>query len=124
GLTAAFIGATQAWVIGHALGWPVSSVRVVPILVGLLLLLLANVLPRVKPNWWIGVRTPWTLSNDAVWAKTHLWAGRLGVAAGLLLMLGGWMAPAQAALALITWVVAGWGSAVIVLSWIFFRINH
>ena len=32
-------------------------------------------LPRTRPNWWFGVRTPWTLSSDRVWTRTHRVAG-------------------------------------------------
>jgi uncharacterized membrane protein len=46
--------------------------------------LLGNVLGKVRRNFWIGVRTPWTLANDAVWIATHRLAARLFVALGLL----------------------------------------
>jgi uncharacterized membrane protein len=46
--------------------------------------LLGNVLGRVKRNFWMGVRTPWTLANETVWNQTHRVAGWLWVAGGLL----------------------------------------
>jgi uncharacterized membrane protein len=46
--------------------------------------LLGNVLGKVRRNFWIGVRTPWTLASDRVWTATHRLAARLLVAAGLL----------------------------------------
>ena len=42
-----------------------------------------NVLGKVRRNFWVGIRTPWTLASDAVWASTHRLAARLMVAAGL-----------------------------------------
>jgi uncharacterized membrane protein len=45
--------------------------------------LLGNVLGRVKRNFWMGVRTPWTLASEAVWNQTHRVAGWLWVAGGL-----------------------------------------
>ena len=45
-----------------------------------------NFMGRVRPNWVIGIRTPWTLSDDVVWQKTHRLAGRSMVAAGLVLV--------------------------------------
>jgi uncharacterized membrane protein len=46
--------------------------------------LLGNVLGKTRPNFWMGVRTPWTLANEAVWVATHRLAGRLMVATGIL----------------------------------------
>ena len=46
--------------------------------------LLGNVLGKVRKNFWVGVRTPWTLANDRVWNDTHRLAGRLFVGVGLL----------------------------------------
>ena len=73
--------------LGTALGWPISMARLVPALVGLQLLILGNALPRARPNWWFGIRTPWTLSNDRVWMRTHRVGGYLLAAAGLVLLV-------------------------------------
>jgi uncharacterized membrane protein len=45
--------------------------------------LLGNVLGKVRRNFWMGVRTPWTLASDAVWEATHRLAAWLFVACGL-----------------------------------------
>jgi len=45
--------------------------------------LLGNVLGKVRKNFWMGVRTPWTLASDVVWEKTHRLAAWLFVAMGL-----------------------------------------
>jgi len=50
----------------------------------LFLLLTGNVLGRVKRNFYIGVRTPWTLASDKVWYATHRFAARAFVGAGFL----------------------------------------
>ena len=70
-------------------GYPVRFERWVPIGVGLLLIVLGNLLPRARPNWFVGVRTPWTLSSDRVWEKTHRVAGYVFVAAGVLVTIVG-----------------------------------
>lgn len=51
---------------------------------GLMLAGMGNYLTTVKPNWFVGIRTPWTLGNDVVWRKTHRLGGRLMVVGGLL----------------------------------------
>jgi uncharacterized membrane protein len=56
-------------------------------------LLAGNLLPRVRPNFFVGVRTPWTLSSDRVWRRTHRLAGRLLFGSGLLSALALAVAP-------------------------------
>jgi immunity protein, SdpI family len=59
--------------------------------IGVLMLffaLLGNVLGRVKRNFWMGVRTPWTLASEAVWNQTHRVAGWLWAAGGLIGFVG------------------------------------
>jgi immunity protein, SdpI family len=73
--------------LGAALGWPISMERVVPVLVGLQFIVLGNALPRARPNWWFGIRTPWTLSNDRVWMRTHRVGGYLLAGAGVVLLV-------------------------------------
>lgn len=73
--------------LGAALGYPIAIDTVVPLVVGALFMVLGNVLPRAKPNWWFGVRTPWTLSNDRVWVRTHRVAGYTMLLAGLALVV-------------------------------------
>ncbi|MDR3587220.1 MAG: SdpI family protein [Desulfosporosinus sp.] len=60
-------------VIGHALN--IASMRFVPTVIGIMFMLMANVLPRIQPNWWIGFRTPWTLSSAESWNRTHRLGG-------------------------------------------------
>jgi uncharacterized membrane protein len=49
----------------------------------LLFALLGNVLGKVRRNFWIGVRTPWTLADERVWYATHRFAAKTFVAGGL-----------------------------------------
>ena len=75
--------------LAAGLGYPVAMDRLAPIGVGLLLMVLGNVLPRARPNWFVGVRTPWTLSSDRVWEKTHRLAGYVFVIAGFVVAIIG-----------------------------------
>ena len=92
--------ALHVLLLGVALGWPVAVDTVIIVGVGLLLLLLGNVLPRVRPNWFIGIRTPWTLSSDRAWEKTHRVGGYIFSAAGLVVV-----AAAALPAAWKTWVI-------------------
>ena len=73
--------------LATGLGYRIPVERVVALGVGLLLMLLGNVLPRTRPNWMLGIRTPWTLSSDRVWHRTHRVGGYLMLGAGLLTVL-------------------------------------
>lgn len=70
-------------VIGNAMGHHIPVNRVVPLIVCLLFVFLGNYLGRVKPNYFTGIRTPWTLASEAVWQKTHRFGGKSMVLAGL-----------------------------------------
>ncbi|WP_230087980.1 SdpI family protein [Alicyclobacillus mali (ex Roth et al. 2021)] len=61
---------------------------------GLMFMLIANVLPRVRPNGWIGVRVSWTFADERVWTWTHRLCGQLGIPAGMLIILLAWLLPA------------------------------
>jgi uncharacterized membrane protein len=50
----------------------------------LFIILFGNLLGKVRRNFYIGVRTPWTLASERVWNDTHRFAARITVAAGLL----------------------------------------
>ena len=63
--------------------------RVVPLGMGILFIALGNVLPRVEPNWFVGIRTPWTLSSDSVWRKTHRTGGWTFFLGGCALLIEG-----------------------------------
>lgn len=65
-----------------AMGYRLDSGRFVLGAVGVLFLILGNVLGRVRHNWFIGIRTPWTLASEAVWQRTHRLAAPLWVAGG------------------------------------------
>ena len=43
---------------------------------------------NAKRNWFIGIRTPWTLSSDKIWGKTHKHGGKLFKIAGIIGLLG------------------------------------
>jgi uncharacterized membrane protein len=80
--------ALHAMVLATGLGYAVPVGRITPVLIGALFVTLGNVLPRARPNWWFGIRTPWTLSNDRVWTRTHRVGGYLMTGAGVVILAG------------------------------------
>jgi len=55
--------------------------------VGLILIFAGVMMMKAKRNFFIGIRTPWTLSNDTVWEETHKLGGKLFIAAGIITVL-------------------------------------
>lgn len=91
----------HVFALGSALGMNLPIRRLVPAALGLLLIVIGNVLPRVRPNWMMGIRTPWTLSSDRVWERTHRLGGYLMMGLGVLLVLATPFTPASATFILI-----------------------
>lgn len=80
----AFIHGLTLWAALADRDKPVDITRF--LLAGLLLMfaLIGNVMGKVRRNFFVGIRTPWTLANERVWNDTHRLAGRLFVVAGIL----------------------------------------
>lgn len=63
---------------------PVTGIYII---ICLFLTLLGNFMNNVKPNYFVGIRTPWTLENENNWRKTHHLAGKLWFAGGIIMAL-------------------------------------
>ncbi|MGE6849375.1 SdpI family protein [Bacillus tropicus] len=74
-------------VIGVGLGYDIPMNSTPLILVGLLFIVIGNYLPQCKPNYFVGIKTPWTLSNEEVWRKTHRFSGKVFVILGIIMIL-------------------------------------
>jgi uncharacterized membrane protein len=76
---------------------PAGSVmpRMIGSLVAAFLIVIGNYLGKARPNWFAGIRTPWTLSSDRSWDITHRWGARLFAAAGAVSILALWLTPEQ-----------------------------
>ena len=79
-------GLTLAWSLGYT-NFKMST-SMLPAM-GLLFIFIGFLLRRAKRNFFIGIRTPWTLSSDTVWDKTHQLGSILFMASGVLAFIGG-----------------------------------
>jgi immunity protein, SdpI family len=115
-----FMGALHVVILANAVGWALPVEKLVPAGVGLLFVMLGNYLSRVQPNWFLGIRTPWTLSSDKVWRKTHRIGGALFVVGGIGMVALAFLPPAIVLPVLIA-IIALVAGVPIVLSYIFWR---
>ena len=74
-----------------ALGKAVRVEVVLPVIIGLVLTIVGNYLPKCKQNYTIGIKIPWTLNSEENWNRTHRFAGWLWTICGLLIMLTGFL---------------------------------
>jgi uncharacterized membrane protein len=77
-------GYIQATLVLAAVGAPIPMPRSLIAGIFLFFALLGNVLGKVRRNFWVGIRTPWTLANEKVWNATHRLSAWLFLALGLL----------------------------------------
>jgi len=70
------------------IGIQISPNTYIPIAAGLLFVGAGILCENAKQNWFVGIRTPWTLSSEKVWDKTHAMAGKLFKIAGVIGMVG------------------------------------
>jgi uncharacterized membrane protein len=66
----------------------VSSPNLISIPIGILFIALGNYFKVIQPNYFIGIKTPWTLENKEVWKLTHILAGKLWIIGGLIIVVG------------------------------------
>ena len=65
------LGYVHGLVILWNLGYDFAMVQAITPAVAVVYYVVGGVLERVEKNWFVGIRTPWTLSSDEVWEKTH-----------------------------------------------------
>ena len=85
---AAFFFLIQLQIILWGLGIHVSPNLTMPVMIGGLFVYIGFLMEHAEPNWFVGIRTPWTLSSSSVWKKTHQRAGTLFKLAGVVSMIG------------------------------------
>jgi uncharacterized membrane protein len=74
-----------AWIdVAVSLGARLDVSALVRLGTGILFIVLGNYLGQIRPNYFVGIRTPWTLANGEVWRRTHRRGGYVFIAMGLV----------------------------------------
>jgi len=95
------LAAIDVVAVAAAMGADLDMTLIVFVATGALFIVIGNYLPKIRPNYMMGIRTPWTLTSDLSWDRTHRVGGRLFVLEGLVFILVGLIRPAPEALLVI-----------------------
>ena len=82
-----FMSVLALFIIYIAKNESIANPNYILLLCGVLFILLGNYFKTIKANYFIGIRTPWTLENESVWKETHKLGGKIWFAGGLLVIL-------------------------------------
>lgn len=99
----AFLGALHVLAVLAALGGETDITTVAIIGSGVVLVVIGNFLGKTRSNWFFGVRTPWTLSSERSWTRTHRLGGFVFIGSGVLVMIAGIVLGGEGAV----WVLLG-----------------
>ena len=106
--TIALLSGLHVLSLGNALGWRIDIPKIGMVALGLMFILLGNLMPLARSNFIFGIRTPWTLSSDTVWMRSHRVGGYAMVVAGIITIVAGFVAqPVGYIVALASLLIAG-----------------
>lgn len=88
-----------------ALGVSFDMGRIVCSVLGAMFIIIGNYLPKCRRNGVVGIKIPWTLSSDENWDKTHRFAGFVWIVCGAAAIVGGWIKPVVAIVALVAMIL-------------------
>ena len=71
-----------------AVGININMGMIMCLVTGLLMIFVGNMMPKIKQNFYFGIKTPWTLADEENWFKTHRLAGKTFVFGGIVIALG------------------------------------
>lgn len=80
-----FMLAMHLVILRAAMGHSISMQKMMPIGMGLFFIAIGNLLPRARSNFFVGIRTPWTLSSEKSWERTHRVGGYVFVLIGIVM---------------------------------------
>ena len=94
---------------------------VVVLLVGILYTVIGNMMPKFKNNFFVGIRTPWTLANEEVWNRTHRLGGIMWFFGGLLIIAAAFLLHSNALFTIFIGVTVTISIVPIIMSYLWFR---
>jgi uncharacterized membrane protein len=86
-LMTTFMSILALYIIYTAKNQSLTNPNYIVLFIGVLFIILGNYFKTIKPNYFIGIRTPWTLENETVWKETHKLGGKLWFLGGILIVI-------------------------------------
>lgn len=114
---AVFFAVIHGAICLSALGYAVGVARLVTAAIGGLFLLLGYFLGQIRSNFFFGIRTPWTLSSEESWRRTHALGGKAFMALGGVMLLAPLLLPASATMVVLIAGLLGVTLGLVVYSW-------
>lgn len=82
-----FMSALALFIIYTAKNQTMTNPNIIFLIIGLLYLIFGNYFKTIKANYFIGIRTPWTLESESIWKETHKLGGKVWFVGGLLVII-------------------------------------
>jgi len=101
----------QLMIAAPLFGWPLD-ISLINLVLGAMFVALGNVLPKSRPNFFVGIRTPWTITDTDNWIATHRLGGKLLMLAGLVIAVSA-LVPLGATTRLTVLLIALLGAALV-----------
>ena len=86
-LMTTFMSALAIFIIYSAKKESIANPNYIVLLIGILYIILGNYFKTIKANYFIGIRTPWTLESETVWKETHKLGGKMWFIGGITVVL-------------------------------------
>jgi len=83
-----------SWItVVYSMNSSINVILLIKFFIGIAFIVIGNLLTRLRPNWFTGIKTPWTLADPVIWKKTHRVGGYLMVAAGIIFIISAFFLP-------------------------------
>lgn len=105
-----------------ALGYTVDVGLWVNLVLSLIFVVTGNVMGQIRPNYFVGIRTPWTLASEEVWRRTHRLTARVWVFGGLICLLLSFVPGRAGAIAFVVVGIVSMGLIPIVASYVYYSL--
>jgi len=93
--------------VSHGLNQDIPAGKILIAVLGLMFMVIGNFMPQVRHNYFLGIRTPWTLANPEVWRRTHRFSGLMWSSAGLMFVIGAFLPGVWGPTVLLAGLMAG-----------------
>jgi len=77
--------------VSYGLNQDISAGKIIIAILGLMFMVIGNFMPQIRHNYFLGIRTAWTLESPEVWRRTHRFSGFMWAAAGLMFVIGAFL---------------------------------